>query len=149
MGKRRERWQTSIGRPVELQGTWFAKSGRAWLSRREGSYRHEFGSLLDIVRLDECADFRSIDADTRDLVLHLVASHHGMARPHFEFDHTLDDEHPVDVADAVAIEVPGRFARLQRRFGHWGLAYLESILRAADWHASAHCSSAIEGAGDA
>ncbi len=37
----------------------------------------------------------------------------------------------------VAQEVPRRFARLQRRFGRWGLAYLESLLRAADALASA------------
>jgi len=33
-------------------------------------------------------------------------------------------------------EIPRRFARLQRAHGRWGLAYLESLLRAADYAAS-------------
>jgi CRISPR-associated endonuclease/helicase Cas3 len=44
-------------------------------------------------------------------------------------------------ADAeLACDVPRRFARLQRKYGRWGLAYLESLLRAADWAASAEPS---------
>jgi CRISPR-associated endonuclease/helicase Cas3 len=37
----------------------------------------------------------------------------------------------------MAASVPRHFARLQRQFGRWGLAYLESLLRAADYAASA------------
>jgi CRISPR-associated endonuclease/helicase Cas3 len=36
----------------------------------------------------------------------------------------------------IAREAPGRFARLQRKYGRWGLAYLESLVRAADALAS-------------
>jgi len=33
---------------------------------------------------------------------------------------------------------------LQRRYGRWGLAYLESLLRAADYDASAKPSRFVE-----
>ena len=36
----------------------------------------------------------------------------------------------------LAREVPRRFGRLQRKYGRWGLAYLESLVRAADIMAS-------------
>ena len=147
LGKRRDRWQASIGRSTEHRATWFAKSGHRWSSRRETAYRHEFGSLLDVTRLDECADLRALDTTTQDLVLHLIASHHGMARPHFGFDQILDDDHPAEAAETIAPEVLRRFARLQLRYGHWGLAYIESILRAADWHASAFPSKFFDGTG--
>ena len=39
-----------------------------------------------------------------------------------------------------------RFVRLQRRFGRWGLAYLESLVRAADYKASADPSAFVGGA---
>jgi CRISPR-associated endonuclease/helicase Cas3 len=32
---------------------------------------------------------------------------------------------------------------LQQKYGRWGLAYLESLLRAADWSASANPSSEV------
>ncbi len=144
LGKRRERWQASVGRPDDLRATWFAKSGRDWVSRRETSYRHEFGSLLDVMRLG--TEFQTLDASAQDIVLHVIACHHGMARPHFNLDQTLDDDHPAEATDVMSIETARRFARLQRRFGHWGLAYLESIFRAADWHASAFPSQYFKAA---
>ena len=48
-----------------------------------------------------------------------------------------------DVA-TIASEIPRRFARLQREYGRWGLAYLESLLRAADYAASASPSQTLE-----
>jgi len=52
----------------------------------------------------------------------------------------FDPEPGISDIEAIATEVPRRFARLQQRFGRWGLAYLESLLRAADYAASAGIS---------
>jgi CRISPR-associated endonuclease/helicase Cas3 len=71
-----------------------------------------------------------------DLVLHLIAAHHGRARPHFPATEAFDPEHPESNAREVASAVPVRFVRLQKRYGRWGLAYLESLVRAADALAS-------------
>jgi CRISPR-associated endonuclease/helicase Cas3 len=77
----------------------------------------------------------------KDLILHLVASGHGRGRPHFPPEEAFDPESKGRDVNKIAIEVVQRFARLQRKCGRWGLAYLESLLRAADWAASAEPSA--------
>ncbi len=128
LGKRREVWQRSIRNknyPKEV----LAKGRVRPLEL--GNYRHELGSVLDIVR-----DKMRPDGDRSDLLLHIVAAHHGRARPCFPISEWNDAESPQLVAAAVD-ETPSRFVALQERFGRWGLAYLESIMRAADFIASA------------
>jgi CRISPR-associated endonuclease/helicase Cas3 len=70
------------------------------------------------------------------LALHMVAAHHGRARPHFPDEEAFDPKYPEAVAESAADEVAARFVRLQKRYGRWGLAYLESLLRAVDVRAS-------------
>lgn len=108
------------------------------------AWRHEALSL----RLAEQNE-DAVDPSHRDLYLHLIAAHHGHARPflpvvpdkgfagaHVEgLTVTADDWHarpPYRLDDDTA----PRFWRLTRRYGWWGLAYLESLVRLADWHAS-------------
>ncbi len=137
-GKNRPAWQRAIGNPPPKKGgvrTWkpWAKSGQRGFDDSEcGAYRHEFGSLR------EASEDETIRGHPeRDLILHLIAAHHGWARPHFEPDQwDIADGVSDDENAAVAGETMRRFARLQRRFGHWGLAWLESLLRAADYAAS-------------
>jgi CRISPR-associated endonuclease/helicase Cas3 len=105
------------------------------------AYRHEFGSLLDV--LDQ-PDFQQLNEDQKDLVLHLIAVHHGYGRPHFPSDLAFDLEPRGKDVGSIAAEIPRRFARLQRKYGRWGLAYLESLLRAADYAASASPSGTVE-----
>ncbi len=128
-GKTRALFQAMLGnRTKEI----WAKSGKA-AGRIGEQYRHEFGSLFDVQAAD---DFRRLNDDQRDLVLHLIAAHHGRARPHFPAGEDFDPQATDERSAAIAVEVPRRFARLQRRYGRWGLAYLESLLRAADYAAS-------------
>ena len=128
LGKNRAIWQRSIGNhdyPRQV----LAKSGGQMSPIDITPYRHEFGSLLEMKRLPE---FQPLDPETQDLVLHLVAAHHGRGRPHFPVDEAFDPDHPEEDAAELARQVPRRFARLQRKYGRWGLAYLESLVRAAD-----------------
>lgn len=136
LGKDRERWQRSIGNTDYPAQKW-AKSGKRRAAVERSAYRHEFGSLLDVQAQPE---FVRLSADAQDLALHLIASHHGRARPHFPPEEVFDDKYPGDKAASLALEVPLRYARLQRRYGRWGLAYLESLVRAADYVASAKAS---------
>lgn len=144
LGKRREMWQRSIGNPNPEN--WHAKGGKPegekrWRPQRLSPYRHEFGSLLDVAAqvdyADWSADWEALDEHHQEIVLHLIAAHHGYARPHFTAKGMLDPEPPEGVdPHEVAADTMRRYARLQRRYGRWGLAYLESLLRAADWAAS-------------
>jgi CRISPR-associated endonuclease/helicase Cas3 len=144
LGKRRQLFQTILGNyrypAIEL-----AKSGPRG-GRVAERYRHEFGSLVDV--LDEQQPYRAeldrLHPDLQDVVLHLIAAHHGYGRPHFPADCAFDPEPKGQSAEAIAAAVVRRFARLQRRYGRWGLAYLESLLRAADYAASAHPSAYLE-----
>jgi CRISPR-associated endonuclease/helicase Cas3 len=104
--------------------------------------RHELLS----VRLVESTSGLLPDDDTlSDLVLHLVASHHGYCRP---FAPVVFDEKPIEVnlefnghrlvhSSVTEMErldsgVTDRFWHLIRRYGWWGIAWLEAILRLAD-----------------
>lgn len=132
LGKHRALWQNSIGNR-DYPACVLAKSGGIMRTRELSAYRHEFGSLLD---LSHDPEFASQPEDVKELVLHLVAAHHGRARPHFPATEIRDPSYPQVNADQLAREVPRRFARLQRKYGRWGLAWLESLVRAADVLAS-------------
>jgi CRISPR-associated endonuclease/helicase Cas3 len=67
--------------------------------------------------------------------MHLIAAHHGRGRPHFPkgaFDPDAEDR-----SDEIHTDAIRRFARLQRKYGWWQLAWLENLLRCADAMASA------------
>ncbi len=137
-GKERRVWQRSIGNSDQTR--LFAKSGAPMRPLDLTLYRHELGSVLDAER-DLLGE---LDPDDRELALHLIAAHHGRARPHFPEEELFDPEaRGVDIREE-GLRVMLRFARLQRRFGRWGLAYLESLVRAADYAASADPSQVEE-----
>jgi CRISPR-associated endonuclease/helicase Cas3 len=114
------------------------------------NFRHEMLSLQLAERHLSNGNNSGLD----DLLLHTIASHHGYGRP---FAPISIDSAPqpirakhggvnIDVRaekratwpapHAVASGVSERFWRLTRRYGWWGLAYLEAIVRLADWYGS-------------
>lgn len=101
-------------------------------------FRHEVGSAQVVAR--HAAELGVVDVD---LLIHLVASHHGHARPLFpvvedgvvpghltvEFDgRTME----LDRATPIDWSHPRRFRMLNRKYGRWGLALLETVVRLAD-----------------
>ena len=139
-GKNRRVWQRSIGNPD--RSLLLAKSGGKMRPLELTLYRHELGSMLDAERDPSLLD--GLEPAERELALHLIAAHHGRARPHFPAEELFDPEAVgVDAAQA-GVRVMQRFAKLQRQYGRWGLAYLESLVRAADYAASADPSQEID-----
>jgi len=123
------------------QGRAASRKARARAGYPRGA-RHE---LLSVRLLESAPDFLPGDEGLRDLVLHLVESHHGHCRP---FAPPVEDPVPVQVqieasgrvfiaSSATGLErldagPAERFWRLTRNFGWWGLCWLESLLRLAD-----------------
>lgn len=130
-----------------------AKSGRAandTASRRARiaaswppGKRHEQTSVAALH-----AAAATLPAEGRDLILHLVATHHGDARP---FRHASADPAPTPVVcdiEGTAVSVSSdavepwhvhaeRWIDLHHQHGPWGLALLESLLVMADRETSA------------
>lgn len=129
-GKKSWRWQRAFNAPSD--GPIYAKTKGPINQALLDGYRHEFGSLASIHDDDQ---FRNLPDDgLRDLVLHLVAAHHGRARPMIETKSC--DDAPPSVLEERARDVALRFARLQKLWGPWGLAWWEALLRAVDQQAS-------------
>jgi CRISPR-associated endonuclease/helicase Cas3 len=134
-GKRASRWQRAFRAPHEKDETGaykiFAKTRGPINQQILDGYRHEFGSLRYAEEHDR---FKALLEEWRDLVLHLIAAHHGQARPIIATRGCEDA--PPSALEERAREVALRFARLQKRWGPWGLAWWEALLRAADQQAS-------------
>ncbi|MCC7084546.1 MAG: type I-U CRISPR-associated helicase/endonuclease Cas3 [Pirellulales bacterium] len=155
-GKNREFFQRTVGgTPTKTVEQWQAqtkleddgkypclgKSGGEDRGKPPRGYRHEFGSLCEFTDafnagklLDDAG--KPISQDVFDLAMHLMATHHGRGRPHFPkggFDPDCESR-----ADDLHSDSIRRFARLQKKYGWWYLAWLENLLRCADALASAN-----------
>jgi CRISPR-associated endonuclease/helicase Cas3 len=126
LGKSHAVWQAAVGGSVKAP---LAKSkpGVRFDARVLDGYRHEFGTLRQVTRPESWADVQW------ELALHLIACHHNGARPSFT---GTGDNSPATTDREGACAVMRRFGKLQQKYGVWGLAYLEAILRAADGYVS-------------
>jgi CRISPR-associated endonuclease/helicase Cas3 len=127
-GKKEHLWQRAFNAPRD--GIYAKTKGPVFRSYL-GRYRHEFGSLF---HLDRDQVFQGLSPDVQDLVRHLVVSHHGRGRPLIESEGFAAA--PPSLLREAALDVALRFARLQKRWGPWGLAWWEALFRAADQQAS-------------
>ncbi len=161
LGKADPRFQAMLlNKPLSVaymqQQLWAKSDGANWNAGFElpDQFRHEMLSLelLERIAIDEAVDY--------ELLKHEVVSHHGHARP---LAPLCLDESPAGLdlrsfgigeisteerANCVPAHrfdsgVADRFWKLNRKYGWWGLAFIESLLRLADW-----CASAIPGRGD-
>jgi CRISPR-associated endonuclease/helicase Cas3 len=123
------------------------RRARAWAGYPD-SMRHEALSARIVDRLlaiPSAAGGYDVD---RELVVHLIAAHHGRSRPLLPA--VLDpDPRPVSApavagtvevysGDTVDWEEPVRMAALTEQYGPWGLALLETVVRLADIWCSEH-----------
>lgn len=143
-GKSLKIWQKAAGYDPDEKGfqprAKPASGGVDW--RKLGGYRHELDSLIKAERIEEV-----INHPERDLILHLIATHHGWARPHFPakaFEYLPATTGRGSLENEPLQDLMLRYVALQERFGHWRLAWLESLLRRADGIASAQYSNDTE-----
>ncbi|MDE0319334.1 MAG: type I-U CRISPR-associated helicase/endonuclease Cas3 [Acidimicrobiaceae bacterium] len=147
LGKIDRRFQAQMvgNDPVRLamQDVPLAKSLRGVRTRRDAwpPVRHEVAS----VALAQSAAEVLRRAHDGDLVLHLVATHHGRGRPlprivrddcpqvlTYELEGAVLSTRTNFSETSLALDIADRFWRLCAKYGHHGLAWLEAILRLAD-----------------
>lgn len=128
-GKQAHRWQRAFNAPED--GKLYAKCrGPINFALLDG-YRHEFLSI-DVASRD--AELLQLPNELQELALHIIAAHHGFGRPIIGVSGC--DDAPPSKLEPRARDVALRFARLQQRWGPWGLARWESLLRAVDHQSS-------------
>jgi len=129
-GKRAPRWQRAFN-STRLPDGIYAKTLGPINFQLLDHYRHEFGSLKYAAENER---LQRLSPELRELALHLIASHHGFARPVIRTDGC--DDAPPSVLRERSMEVALRFSQLQKQWGVWGLAWWEALLRSADYQAS-------------
>lgn len=128
-GKKADVWQRAFSAPQA--GRPYAKTRGPLRTNLLNHYRHELGSLP---HAEASERLKALAPELRDLALHLIIAHHGFGRPYITTEGCEDA--PPSKLKQRAGEIALRFLRLQERWGPWGLAWWESLLRAADQTAS-------------
>ena len=141
VGKLDDRFQRLCGRKPDADP--LAQSGHSWIERRRRAAmsdyprgeRHEALSVELMIRHG-----LHNTAQNAELVEHLVASHHGWARPFVQaargvarvkdqlFHFAFND----DLAHSEAERAPARYRSVQENFGWLGVAWLEAIVQLSD-----------------
>jgi CRISPR-associated endonuclease/helicase Cas3 len=108
---------------------------------REGPHEAISARLVQAwIANHQSSDIEDIDTE---LLVHLVISHHGRGRPIVPVVEDREDNLVRAVINDISVEAdgnlsvpdwgqPARFRRLCERYGYWGLALLEAVVRQAD-----------------
>ncbi len=128
LGKDNEHWQKCMW--IEEAERPLAKSGNKKRPMSLGGFRHELLSTHMALKNDD----KVRNHAEKDLILHLIASHHGWARPCFRPEATRHTG--LERNNSILLEIATRYSQLQKRFGSFGLAWLEGLVRGSDWTAS-------------
>ncbi|MBK1632156.1 hypothetical protein CKO31_15705 [Thiohalocapsa halophila] len=142
-------WGVDPDRPLAKSIT-LPRDKRAWeRARAAADYpkgaRHELYSVV-LALSDDSSVLLPREEPARSLILHLIASHHGRCRP---FAPVVEDPGPHEAMTAelhgvhLSHQGPTRLERMDsgtadrfwdqvHRYGWWGAAWLEAILRLAD-----------------
>jgi len=125
---------TPNGKVLAKSGPRTRKADRQAL-RCSGWPKHARHEVVSMTLLQHAPDEWRERAHDPDLVLYLVSTHHGYCRPFapLVIDPAAKNGTHATRADAGVAE---RFWLLVRRYGWYGLAYLEALTRLADWGAS-------------
>ena len=141
-------WSIRHDRPLAKSAAW---SKNAWLQARlPKGWRHEALSVQMAL-----AHPRFSEAKDPHLVLWLIGTHHGFGRPFYHFVEsgngreiplpclevaswpTLSKAGPQSLAFSFqSLDWAAMFEFLKRKYGIWGLAHLEAVVRLADHRAS-------------
>ena len=145
-------WNRPDGPALAKSGRPSSKGARELAGLPRG-WRHEALS----VRMAQMHP-RFLNAHDPELVLWLIGTHHGRGRPLFDFCDPLAEAPEQNILPCLSINMwpltpqqpgpqslafdfndadwPHLFVVLKQRYGIWGLAHLEAILRLADHRAS-------------
>ena len=141
LGKLDDRFQRFCGRTPDSVP--LGKSSLDWVARRRREAISDYpkGERHEALSVELMIQYGLHEtASDAELVEHLVASHHGWARP---FIRTAQGTAPVherlfsvdfdtELAHEEATRAPARFRTVQQRFGWLGLAWLEAIVQLCD-----------------
>ena len=116
VGKANPIWQ--VAARGSAKGKAIAKGGMRFNPNALNGYRHEFEGMAQT---------------ENELAKHLVGSHHAGARPSWIGERALA---PINRDEDAVVTQVNRFAALQMRFGWWGLAYLDAMMKCADAYIS-------------
>ena len=141
-GKADKRFQRMLYRTMHPPPTLRAKDNGKETKQKyyPKGFRHEFVSSMLA---------KNIDVFDKELFMHLIESHHGHCRPfvpviiddeaenvYYEWGGTKLKANPSTGLERVGSGAAKRFWMCVRKYGWWGLAWLEALFLLADWDAS-------------